>query len=129
MQISTRSEDFLIDTLELRGVMQILNETFTDPAIVKVLHGADSDVLWLQRDFGLYVVNMFDTGQASRVLGRREFHVISHSLQLLIKRLFLAIQNSQKSLLLSCWNTTAKEALTRSTSSLTGESDHCQMIT
>lgn len=23
---------------------------------------------WLQRDFGLYVVNMFDTGQAARVL-------------------------------------------------------------
>lgn len=34
----------------------------------QVLHGADSDVLWLQRDFGLYLVNMFDTGQASRVL-------------------------------------------------------------
>lgn len=23
---------------------------------------------WLQRDFGIYVVNMFDTGQAARVL-------------------------------------------------------------
>lgn len=23
---------------------------------------------WLQRDFGVYVVNMFDTGQAARVL-------------------------------------------------------------
>lgn len=35
---------------------------------MKVLHGADKDILWLQRDFGLYVANMFDTGQASRVL-------------------------------------------------------------
>ena len=26
------------------------------------------DIEWLQRDFGLYVVNMFDTGQAARVL-------------------------------------------------------------
>lgn len=26
------------------------------------------DVQWLQRDFGLYIVNLFDTGQASRVL-------------------------------------------------------------
>ena len=34
----------------------------------QVLHGADSDVVWLQRDFGLYLVNMFDTGQASRLL-------------------------------------------------------------
>lgn len=36
MQISTRTEDFIIDTLELRSDMSILNETFTDPAIVKV---------------------------------------------------------------------------------------------
>ena len=36
--------------------------------IVKVLHGADKDIQWLQRDFGIYVANMFDTAQASRVL-------------------------------------------------------------
>lgn len=33
-----------------------------------MLHGADYDIQWLQRDFGIYVVNMFDTGQAARVL-------------------------------------------------------------
>ena len=32
------------------------------------MHGCDSDVLWLQRDFGLYLVGVFDTGQAARVL-------------------------------------------------------------
>lgn len=26
------------------------------------------DIIWLQRDFGVYVVNLFDTGQAARVL-------------------------------------------------------------
>ena len=36
--------------------------------IVKVLHGSDSDIVWLQRDFGIYVANLFDTGQAARVL-------------------------------------------------------------
>lgn len=35
---------------------------------MKVLHGADGDVEWLQRDYSLFVVNMFDTGQAARVL-------------------------------------------------------------
>ena len=35
----------------------------------QVMHGADWDVTWLQRDFGIYIVNLFDTGQASRVLG------------------------------------------------------------
>ena len=34
-----------------------------------MLHGADSDIQWLQRDFGVYVANLFDTGQAARVLG------------------------------------------------------------
>ncbi|KAG8142389.1 putative Exosome component 10 isoform 2 protein [Naja naja] len=76
MQISTRTEDFIIDPLELRSDLYILNETFTDPAIVKVLHGADSDVEWLQRDFGLYLVNVFDTHQAARLLnlGRHSLH-------------------------------------------------------
>lgn len=27
------------------------------------------DIVWLQRDFGLYVVGLFDTHEASRVLG------------------------------------------------------------
>ena len=34
-----------------------------------MLHGADSDIMWLQRDFGIYIANLFDTGQAARVLG------------------------------------------------------------
>uniref|UniRef100_A0A6B2KXI9 Exosome complex component 10 n=1 Tax=Arcella intermedia TaxID=1963864 RepID=A0A6B2KXI9_9EUKA len=68
MQLSTREVDFLIDCLELRLSMWKLNEIFTNPAITKVLHGADKDVEWLQHDFGVYIVNMFDTGQASRVL-------------------------------------------------------------
>ena len=81
MQISTRTEDFIIDTLELRSDMSILNETFTDPAIVKVLHGADSDVEWLQKDFGLYLVNMFDTHQAARLLNLGK-HSLDHLLKL-----------------------------------------------
>lgn len=66
MQISTRNEDFVIDTLKLRSKMHILNSSFTNPKIVKILHGANSDIPWLQRDFGLYIVNLFDTGQASK---------------------------------------------------------------
>ncbi|XP_016073384.1 PREDICTED: exosome component 10 isoform X2 [Miniopterus natalensis] len=81
MQISTRTEDFIVDTLELRSDMYILNESLTDPAIVKVFHGADSDIEWLQKDFGLYVVNMFDTHQAARLLnlGRHSLdHLLKH---------------------------------------------------
>uniref|UniRef100_A0A3P9PR00 Exosome complex component 10 n=1 Tax=Poecilia reticulata TaxID=8081 RepID=A0A3P9PR00_POERE len=96
MQISTREEDFIIDTLELRGEMHILNEAFTDPTIVKVFHGADSDIEWLQRDFGLYVVNLFDTHQASRAL-----NLARHSLDHLLKN-FCNV-NSDKRYQLADW--------------------------
>ncbi|KAF5475765.1 hypothetical protein F2P56_007539 [Juglans regia] len=69
MQISTRTEDFVVDTLKLRiHVGPYLREVFKDPTKRKVMHGADRDIVWLQRDFGIYVCNLFDTGQASKVL-------------------------------------------------------------
>ena len=73
MQISTRNEDYIIDTIKLRNKMNLLNIIFTNPNITKVFHGADYDIEWLQKDFGLYVVNMFDTGQASRILRYSSF--------------------------------------------------------
>lgn len=68
VQISTRTQDFVIDAIKLRGEMYRLNKSFTNPSIVKVFHGADCDVLWLQRDFGVYVVNLFDTSRAAKLM-------------------------------------------------------------
>lgn len=74
MQISIRDEagsveNFLVDTLTLRDNLNAaLADPLANPAIVKVFHGADSDMAWLQRDLGLYVVNLFDTGRAARAL-------------------------------------------------------------
>lgn len=45
-----------------------LARPFADASIIKVLHGANSDVMWLQKDFGLFLVNMMDTGQAAMIL-------------------------------------------------------------
>lgn len=73
MQISSRQKDWLIDTLSLRDDLQGLNEIFANPAIVKVFHGANMDVHWLQRDLGLYVVSLFDTYHASKKLGFPRF--------------------------------------------------------
>lgn len=47
----------------------------------QVFHGADSDIEWLQKDFGLYVVNMFDTHQAARLLNLGR-HSLDHLLKL-----------------------------------------------
>ncbi len=48
--------------------------------IFQVLHGCGSDILWLQRDFGVYLVNVFDTGEAARVLQYPSFG-LAHLLQ------------------------------------------------
>lgn len=80
MQLSSRERDFLIDTLALRSSLHILNRLTTHPAVVKVLHGCDSDVVWLQRDHGIYLINVFDTGQAARVLAYPSFG-LAHLLQ------------------------------------------------
>ncbi|KAF6175532.1 hypothetical protein GIB67_038106 [Kingdonia uniflora] len=80
MQISTRTEDFVVDTLKLRvHIGPYLRDLFKDPSKIKVMHGADRDIVWLQRDFGIYVCNLFDTGQASRVL-----HLERNSLEYLL---------------------------------------------
>ncbi|KAF9889163.1 exosome nuclease subunit [Aspergillus nanangensis] len=69
MQISTRDKDWVVDTLKpWREELQMLNEVFADPGILKVLHGSSMDIIWLQRDLGLYIVGMFDTYHAACAL-------------------------------------------------------------
>ncbi|WFD34135.1 exosome nuclease subunit [Malassezia cuniculi] len=83
MQLSTRWGDWIIDTLsdEVREHAEVLNEVFTSPNKVLVLHGADHDILWLQRDLGLYVTALFDTHHATNVL-----NMPVHSLAYLLQR-------------------------------------------
>lgn len=70
MQISTRDKDWIVDTLKpWRRQLERLNEVFADPSVLKVLHGSFMDVIWLQRDLGLYLVGLFDTFHAARSLG------------------------------------------------------------
>lgn len=50
-----------------------MNEIFADPRVIKVFHGANMDIKWLQRDFGIYVVNLFDTYKGIQHLNRSPF--------------------------------------------------------
>lgn len=68
MQLSSRSADYIVDCLRLRASMHLLAPVFLNPKILKVLHGAREDVRWLQKDFGLYLINFFDTGIALQTL-------------------------------------------------------------
>ncbi|XP_058062824.1 exosome component 10 [Anopheles bellator] len=96
MQLSTRTKDYIIDTLALRDDLQVLNEVFTDHRKLKVLHGSINDIEWLQRDLGLYIVNMFDTAEAARVL---QFSRLS--LQFLLKH--YCNTDTDKTLQLADW--------------------------
>lgn len=46
-----------------------LGRIVADPAVVKVFHGADYDVVTMKRDFGFTFANVFDTMIAARFLG------------------------------------------------------------
>lgn len=69
----------MIDVLDpsVRDGLEALNEFFADPNWVKVFHGAASDIVWLQRDFGLYVIGLFDTYHATTVLGYAQHSLAS----------------------------------------------------
>ena len=74
MQVSTRERDYVVDTIALKGqIGPALAGVFADDSKVKVFHDARGDMEWLQRDFNLYIVNLFDTGVATRVLALQSF--------------------------------------------------------
>ncbi|PFH38268.1 3'-5' exonuclease domain-containing protein [Besnoitia besnoiti] len=68
IQLSTREKDYLIDPFPLFEQLHVLNAVTANPRILKIFHGSESDIIWLQRDFSVYVVNMFDTCVAARAL-------------------------------------------------------------
>ena len=70
LQVSTRAYDFILDWLALGLKLERLNVVLTNPKVLKVFHGSNSDILWLQRDCGLYVVGLFDTYFAAKQLGQ-----------------------------------------------------------
>ena len=68
IQFSTPREDLLIDTLAIVDV-SALAPVLSDPAIEKVFHAAEFDLICLKRDFDFDVHNVFDTMAAARVCG------------------------------------------------------------
>jgi ribonuclease D len=59
---------WLVDTLA-RPDLAPLGGIVSDPSVVKVLHGADYDVVTMKRDFGFTFAGIFDTMIAARFLG------------------------------------------------------------
>ena len=72
VQVSTRQQSWLIDPLALTSLSP-LAAPLANPEIVVVMHGSDYDIRSLHRDFGIEVLNLFDTMIAARFLGIAEF--------------------------------------------------------
>ena len=69
IQVSDGEVVYLIDPLRLKR-LDPLGEALASRRIVKVLHAADQDVLYLRRDFGFHLEPLFDTMIASQLLGK-----------------------------------------------------------
>jgi|FLYN01.1.fsa_nt_gi ribonuclease D len=70
VQLSTRDADYLVDPLAITD-MQPLGDLLANPAIEKVFHAAEYDLICLKRDFGFSARNIFDTMAAARILGHK----------------------------------------------------------
>ena len=68
IQISTRAQDYLVDTLALDS-LDLLGEVFANPAIQKVFHAGDYDLTCLKRDYAFTFTNYFDTSIAAAAVG------------------------------------------------------------
>jgi ribonuclease D len=70
IQFSTPETDYLVDPLALEDLSE-LAPIFANPAIEKIFHAAEYDLICLKRDFCFDFENLFDTMIASRILGRQ----------------------------------------------------------
>lgn len=68
IQISIPSADYILDPLAGFEFPE-LGVLLRDPAIEKVFHACEYDLLLLRREFSFEVVNLFDTMWAARILG------------------------------------------------------------
>ncbi len=71
IQLSIPGVDYLLDPLTLHDLTP-LADIFCNPAIEKVFHAAEYDLLGLQRDYSFTFTNIFDTMLAARILGYKQ---------------------------------------------------------
>lgn len=68
IQFSDEVRDYIVDPLAIDDI-SALGPILADPDVVKILHGADYDMVCLNRDFGFTFKNIFDTMVAAQMAG------------------------------------------------------------
>jgi len=67
IQISDSVNDYIVDPLKIDDLSP-LGVIFADPECVKIFHGADYDLMCMNRDYGFKIVNLFDTMIAAQFI-------------------------------------------------------------
>jgi ribonuclease D len=76
IQVSTSTKDYLIDPLSIEDI-SLLGPIFSNPAIEKIFHAVEYDLLCLKRDFHFEFASIFDTMLACRILGWKDLSLSS----------------------------------------------------
>ncbi len=72
IQFSVPDADYLVDPISIPDLSP-LAPVFSDPAVEKIFHAAEYDLICLQRDFDFQFSNIFDTMVAARILGWKKY--------------------------------------------------------
>ena len=68
VQLATATGCYLVDPLAV-DTPESLGRILQDPSIKKVLHSGDNDIRTLDKEWGLRIVNLYDTSIGARFLG------------------------------------------------------------
>ncbi len=71
IQFSTPQTDYLLDPFPFHDLSP-LAPFFANPAIEKIFHASEYDIICLRRDYGFEFHNIFDTMLSARILGKTE---------------------------------------------------------
>lgn len=85
-QITAGGEDYIVDALSGADLSPLLG-AFADPAIEKIFHAADNDIMLLKKSCGIDTVGIFDTMIAAQVAGLRKIGLSDLIGQFFSKRL------------------------------------------
>lgn len=69
IQISIPGQDYIVDP-EAGFNLAALGDIIADPAVQKIFHAAEYDLILLKRQYGWTLNNLFDTMWATRILGK-----------------------------------------------------------
>ncbi|CAD2100274.1 exosome complex exonuclease RRP6, putative [Plasmodium vinckei lentum] len=58
--IGTKDVDYIIDVFDIFEDIYLLNEITTDPNILKITYNAENLILFFQKDFSIYFINIID---------------------------------------------------------------------